>query len=379
MFGQIEQHDEDVGRGLSPSARRDIVEQSLREHEEQLRAILENAFDAMIVVDDNRGILDANRSALELFGKGKEDLKSCTLDQFAPCANKTAFDNDWSAFLNGNAQRGEAEIHRSDGTNRKVAFNRKAYFLPGRHLVAFRDITQQKQAEASLRALSLRLMKLQDEERRRISRELHDSTGQCLAALCMNLDTVNADAEKLGPKARRALEQGLTLANQCASEVRTISYLLHPPLLDEVGLEPALRWYVDGFAERSGVKVALDVSDELHTLPADLGTTLFRIVQENLTNIHRHAESSTARIRVAAANGIIKLEIRDTGRGMGSETLERAQDGAQGLGVGIAGMRERVRQFGGELQIEPGKPGTVVRATLPVEVPNGRTSAASGR
>ncbi len=377
MLDQIQELSETNRQLLVDLAERMRVEQALRDREDQLLAIFENTFDAVIVLDRERNILDANRSALELFGKGKEELKTCRLDDFLPPESKAQFENDWSSFLNDGAQRGDGEIRRSDGSKRKVTFSRKANFLPGRHLVSLRDVTLRKQAEASLRALSHRLIRLQDEERRRISRELHDSTGQCLAALRMNLDVISRDAGKLGPEARKSLAEGLSLSNQCASDVRTISYLLHPPLLDEIGLEPALRWYVEGFGERSGIKVALDISDEIDGLPRDLGTTLFRIVQEALTNIHRHAESATARVRVSVANGKITLEIRDTGRGIDADALDRIQDGVQALGVGISGMRERVRQFGGELQIEPGKPGTVVRATFPLEVTNGRAATAS--
>ncbi len=378
MLDQIKELTETNRQLLVDLAERMKVEQELRDREDQLVAIFENTFDAVIVLDRDRRFLDANRSALELFGKRKEELKSCRLDDFLPPESKAQIENDWRSFLQDGAQRGDGEIHRSDGTRRKVAYNRKANFLPGRHLISLRDVTLRKQAEASLRALSHRLIRLQDEERRRISRELHDSTGQCLAALRMNLDVISRDADKLGPDARKSLLEGLSLSNQCASDVRTISYLLHPPLLDEIGLEPALRWYVEGFAERSGIKVALDISDELDHLPRDLGTTLFRIVQEALTNIHRHSESATARIRVLEANGQITLEIRDTGRGIDAEALDRIQDGVQALGVGISGMRERVRQFGGELRIEPAKPGTVVRAIFPLEVTNGRAAAASG-
>ena len=363
-------------RGLLDRARAD---KALHESEEQLRAIFDNSLDAVVVVDDCRRILDANRSALEMFGRGKEELKGAELDDFMPIGREENLEAEWQEFLQSGEQRGECEILRASGTRRIVTYSSKANVLPGRHVSSLRDITQRKHAEHSLRELSHRLMRLQDEERRRIARELHDSTGQCLAALHMNLERVRRDAEHLGPKARQALEDGLRLSQQCSSDVRTISYLLHPPLLDEVGLAPALRWYADGFAERSGIRVALDIPDELNHLPKDVGTTLFRIIQESLTNIHRHSGSATARIRFAVNGGRIQLEVSDTGRGIEVETLRAGEEGVRGLGVGIAGMRERVRQLGGELEIEPGKPGTIVRAILPMEANNGTFAAAGGR
>jgi signal transduction histidine kinase len=211
-------------------------------------------------------------------------------------------------------------------------------------------------------------LRLQDDERRRIARELHDSTAQNLAALSLNLSTVSEAGDGLPPLARQALTEALDLANQSTREMRTLSYLLHPPLLDEVGVSAALRWYADGFAQRSGIQVDLRIPPELGRLPSDLELTLFRIVQECLTNIHRHSGSSTARIQVAAENGGIVLEVRDQGRGVQPGNAGRLSPTNGQLGVGIAGMHERVRQLGGTLRIDSSAQGTTVRATLPLSV-----------
>lgn len=232
----------------------------------------------------------------------------------------------------------------------------------------FLDITDCRRAETSLRRLSGRLMELQDQERRRIARELHDSIGQCLTAIKINLETLDRNLVKdsLDERSVKALAEAVSLAEQCSSDTRTISYLLHPPLLDERGLASALRWYADGFAERSGIRLALDLPDEGVRLPQAVETTLFRIVQEGLTNIHRHSGSTMAEIRLLTDAQSVVLEVRDEGHGIPPSGLRRCDRIGPAVGVGIAGMRERVRQFGGRLELTSNSQGTLVRATLPL-------------
>lgn len=224
----------------------------------------------------------------------------------------------------------------------------------------------------NLRELSARLMQLQDDERRRIARELHDSVGQTLAALAMNLGLARNDLERL-TKIAEALNDSENLVRQMSTEVRTISHLLHPPLLDEAGLSSALRWYVNGFAQRSGIKVDLDLPDDFRRLPGEMETAIFRVVQESLTNIHRHSDSPAAKIVLRQHKCEILVKIEDNGKGIPAEKLEEMAS-AGTPGVGIRGMRERLRQLGGSLKIESGERGTLVTVLLPI--PEGSASPA---
>jgi len=221
-------------------------------------------------------------------------------------------------------------------------------------------------ANQGLRDLTARLLHFQDEERRRIARELHDSVGQTLAALSMNLSAVGTDIQRL-TKTAAAVADSETLVNDMTTDIRTISYLLHPPLLDEAGLASALRWYVEGLTTRSEMRVDLEVPDDFDRLPRDLETAIFRVVQECLTNVHRHSGSPVAKIRLSRSANDVQLEVRDKGKGIAPEKLsEMAAKGAPG--VGIRGMRERIHQLGGSLEISSdgnGK-GTIVEVKLPV-------------
>jgi signal transduction histidine kinase len=226
----------------------------------------------------------------------------------------------------------------------------------------------------NLRELSARLMQLQDDERRRIARELHDSVGQMLAALGMNLATVGTDIERLITTSN-TVNDSAALVQELSREVRTISHLLHPPLLDESGLASALHWYVDGFAQRSKIKVDLEIPADFERLTRESETAIFRTVQECLTNIHRHSESPTARIRIAASDGHVSVEVEDRGKGIPPEKqFELASTGTPG--VGIRGMRERLRQLGGSLDIHSNGKGTLIVARLPVAVISASPAAA---
>src|SRR5579864_932070 len=219
-------------------------------------------------------------------------------------------------------------------------------------------------ANQKLRRLTSRLLELQDEERRRIARELHDSIGQMLAALSMNLSAARADIDRLA-KATATLTDSEDLVQEMCKEVRTISHLLHPPLLDEAGLSSALGWYADGFAQRSKIAVDLDCPDDFGRVPREMETAVFRLVQECLTNIHRHSGSSTAKIRLHRSKHEVVIEVEERGKGIPAEKLGRMTSvGAPG--VGITGMKERVRQLGGTLEINSDGTGTRVVACLPL-------------
>lgn len=229
--------------------------------------------------------------------------------------------------------------------------------------LAYRRI---QQAEEALRRLSTRLINTQDEERRRIARELHEATAQDLAALRMSLGRLERSAPRLSVPAREALEESFHLSDQAISEIRTLSYLLHPPILEEAGLRSAVKWYALGFSKRSGINVDIEIPDNLGRLPRDLETTLFRILQECLTNIHTHSGGQKAQVRLTRESRHISMEVIDDGKGMSDgHNLEMSPDVQ--MGVGIAGMRERVRQFHGMFQLisTPGH-GTTVRVMLPI-------------
>jgi PAS domain S-box-containing protein len=229
------------------------------------------------------------------------------------------------------------------------------------------DIEDRKRAEEELRRLSGQLLRLQDEERRRIARELHDSTGQDLVALATTLSQLRASIPSSGRKLRKLASQGQALADKCIREVRTLSYLLHPPMLDEAGLEDAIRHYASGFTQRTGIEVELETSPRFGRMTPDVEVALFRVVQESLTNIQRHSGSPLAKIRIDRDPGKITLEISDKGSGISGNQRRRNGKLSFGLGVGIPSMHERVKLIGGQLDIESSSSGTTVRATVPVD------------
>lgn len=206
-------------------------------------------------------------------------------------------------------------------------------------------------ANESLRELSSRLQQLRDEERRHIARELHDSVGQILAALGMNLAVVQQQAERLDGAAVRALSENTAMVDQISREIRTISYLLHPPLLEAAGLASAIRWYVDGFSERSKIAVSLDIPEQFGRLSDEMEIAIFRMVQECLTNIHRHSGATSATIRMHEEDHRVFIEVHDHGKGI---SLQKQSDlsSSRRTGVGFRGMRERLRQLGGSLEID---------------------------
>jgi two-component system, NarL family, sensor kinase len=227
------------------------------------------------------------------------------------------------------------------------------------------EIGVRQQAEQHLRHLSVRLMTLQDEERRRIARDLHDTAGQTLAAMKMSLALIR-QAGASTPALQPLIDDLNALADEALQEIRTASYLLHPPLLDEAGVASAARWFVDGFARRSGIQVQCEIQDGMPRPPREYELVLFRVLQESLTNVHRHSGATRASITLNSENNQFRLEISDNGRGVSEERLQQLQASSSGAGVGITGMRERVRELGGYLEIRAGNPGTSVRVGLPL-------------
>jgi anti-sigma regulatory factor (Ser/Thr protein kinase) len=221
------------------------------------------------------------------------------------------------------------------------------------------------QRTAELQILTQRLLKVQDEERRKLSRELHDSTGQTLAALKISISFLEENCSQ-DPASVALISAVEELANQAIEEIRTMSYLLHPPLLDEVGLSCAAEWYVEGFAKRSGVNVTLDIATPPKRLPTRIEFALFRVLQESLTNVHRHSGASAVSVRLEYRLDEINLEIRDNGRGIAAERLARLRKASPETGVGLAGMRERMHELNGKLEVESDGQGTIMRAFVPL-------------
>ena len=219
-------------------------------------------------------------------------------------------------------------------------------------------------SERSLRELSGRLLKTQDEERRHLGRELHDSVGQYLVVLKMELEVLKAGTAPATDAEHRRFTDCLRLVDQSIAEVRTMSYLLYPPMLEEMGLETTITWYLDGFAKRSGVQTKFEMSHPIGRVQRDAELAIFRILQESLTNIHRHSGSPIAEVRLLKKDGELLIEIHDQGKGVPSAALEAIQDSCQTTGVGLRGMTERMRQLGGKLEVVSSSSGTTVRARV---------------
>ncbi|MHB8218561.1 MAG: sensor histidine kinase [Candidatus Sulfotelmatobacter sp.] len=218
---------------------------------------------------------------------------------------------------------------------------------------------------AELQILSQRLLKVQDDERRKLARDLHDSTGQTLAALKISVSFLQENCKK-DDDTMAIVADVAQLADRAIEEIRTMSYLLHPPLLDEVGFNCAAEWYVEGFAKRSGTHVLLDLRIPSERMPMRVEIALFRVLQESLTNVHRHAAASEVTVSFRPQPDSVVLEIRDFGRGIAADRLLRLRETSAETGVGLAGMRERLYELDGELEIESAGNGTTLRATVPL-------------
>jgi len=354
---------------LVSSAIRDITERKrtearLREYEKALESVEE----MIAVVDRNYCYLLANRSFINIRGMKREEVVGKHVyevlreDYFAQTV-KPRLDE---AFQ-GKIVKYETSYRYTHAESRDLLIA----YLPiegvgsvDRVVCVLHDITERKRSEEELRRLSGQLLRLQDEERRKIARDLHDTTGQDLVALATSLSQLHETVPSSCRKGRKLAAQCQAVAERSLREVRTLSYMLHPPMLDEAGLEDAIRHFAEGFGERTGIEVRMDVSPEFGRLPQEVELGLFRVVQESLINIQRHSGSYTAQIQLERNSDRVALRIGDRGRGISA--TKRRQSGALllPLGVGIPSMEERVKQVGGELQIESSSHGTNVVVTV---------------
>jgi two-component system NarL family sensor kinase len=351
---------------------------TLQGAEHPYRLMVETIDEGAATLAEDGTVLYANRSFAEIFDIPLEKFIGAPLNDFV-----FGEDRELLAVLiadaNLNIVRGEIRLDSHRQRPRTIRLTLSPVREQSGHTICvvateLTELIETNEAlrvsELSLRQLSARLLKLQDEERRRIARDLHDTTGQKIAVLSMSLDRLAKLVDTRKVDVKDALTESRDVVGKIGEEIRTLSYLLHPPLLDECGLASAVLWYAEGFKKRSGIHLSVSIDEELVRLTTDAETALFRVLQESLTNVHRYSGSPSAEIHIFQSPSKVHLEIVDHGKGVkgvkgGTERSTFA--GAPTLGVGIPGMRERIRQLGGQLEVEFSNEGTRVYATLPRE------------
>lgn len=367
---------------------RDLTEQkrtqaALHRQEQRFQLFIHAVQDyAMFMLDPDGYITTWNRGAERIKGYKASEIIGQHFSVFYPPGLRSEMPK---RALEIAAREGHYEVEawrlRKDGSRFWASVVMTAIRDDSGELVGFgkvtRDLTERmlahkalessqekiRESERALRELSLHLLRSQDEERRRIGREIHDSLGQYLSVLKIRLESMNAPAECAAD-----LQACTDLLDICIKEVRTVSYLLYPPMLEEMGLRSAVPWYLDGFSKRSGIKTSFQISDDFGRLSRDAELVLFRVLQECLTNVQRHSGSSTAEVRFDRTEDSVTLEVADCGKGLPAAVLEQGgRDWMGSLGVGLRGMSERLQQLGGSLDISSNGHGTRVRATVPLQ------------
>jgi len=362
-------------------------ERALRQSEERFRHLIEAAQDyAIFMLEPNGCISSWNLGAERIKGYKASEIIGKHFSVFYPEEDIRNGKPQWELEVAARDGRVEDEGWRlrKDGSRFWANVIITALRNDVGNLVGFskvtRDFTDRMQAheavvaarqrleesENSLRQLSRHLLRTQDEERRRIGRDLHDSLGQYLSALKMKLGSLNAIAGR-DPGVARDIEECAHLADESIKEVRTVSYLLYPPMLEQFGLKSAISWYLNGFSDRSGIKTSFDVGKDFGRLDPDVELAMFRVLQESLTNVHRHSGSPTANVRLRIQDGEAILEISDHGKGISGNSEKAGTIGIGTLGVGMRGMNERMRQLGGRIELSSSSPGTTVTAIISVD------------
>lgn len=336
------------------------------------RHILRSVEAAVIATRLDGTIIYWNLFAEQLYGWFAADMLGRNIvDIVVPSQSATQGEQIMTELSQGKSWSGEFKVRRADGNvftalvidsplynehGKLIGIVGVSHDLSAERQEIEREV---KQRTSALRALSQRLLHTQDDERRKIARELHDGMGQSLALLKMNLASI-ADSE--GRIKQQVVQDMRTLADQCLGEIRTLAYLLHPPLLESLGLKTAVEWLTEGFGKRSGIQVICDVMDELPRLSHSAETAIYRILQEALANIHRHSGSAIAEVELSAADGIIRLVVRDFGRGIPKEVLDKGLN----RGVGLAGIRERVEELNGTFRLDSDLQGTKLDVKVPL-------------
>ena len=360
---------------LSRSAQRQRRQaEILAKAELKFRSLLEAAPYAMLITTAEGQIVLANSRADDMFGYTRQELLGQNIRLLVPSWTLSTYHVGELASICKDGSTFPSEISSSPLQTEEGLLITSAV----------RDISERKRAEQriaeqteqlheanrELRHLSSRIVAIRDEERRRLGRELHDSQGQYLAAIKMNLELIETTDAALSTIQNSALTEAITLLERSMREIRVISHLLHPPLLDEIGLQAVVPWYLNSFSERSGIHVELEMPADIAKLPDQVELAVFRVLQECLTNVHRHSGSKVAKVKILPEDTSVILEVSDQGHGVASPNGSDPM-----IGVGITGMRERVRELGGQFEIASSSAGTAVRAVLPIGEQIGKHAA----
>ena len=361
-----------VGAALDVTERHEAEQRAARS-QRLLQAVMDKGWEGLVLNDRDGRVMYSNSAALKILGVKEDQLIGRDAGNFVDPRDLPLAENFRDELRKSAGRTLTVEVRLQNPKNHGRWIEYTATNLlddpnVGAVVGKFRDITARKEAQAKIADLSQRMIRLQQEEERRIARELHDSTSQCLTALLLNLASIK-ESPDLRRRSRVRLLESLQLARQTASEIRTASYLLHPPTLEEFGVIAALEEYVRGFCERSGIRVRFRrPKHDLERLTSEAEMALFRIVQEGLSNVHRHSSSKQAEVTVLSRAGGLRIEINDRGRGMPKSLLKslNGQTRVAGAGVGLNGIRERVRQLEGKLEVRDRRPGTGITIDIPL-------------